>query len=192
MNADRTFYQSIAGLALATGSLLLVPLVAMQFTGEVVWTPADFVFAGALMFGTGLTYKLVTRKSGVIIYKIAVGLALFAGLFLVWTNLAVGITGSEDNTINFMYFGVVAVGIIIAFFTRFKSRGMAHAMFSMAFAQALVGTIALVGGFYQSPTSSIIEIVGIHGFFIALFVISGLLFRYAKQKQLPENPEDEN
>lgn len=38
-------------VALVTGLLLLVPLVAMQFTDEVRWNLADFVVAGALLFG---------------------------------------------------------------------------------------------------------------------------------------------
>lgn len=183
MNSDRNFYQSIARLALATGFLLLIPLVAMQLTDEVAWNKTDFIVAGTLLFGTGLTYRLITRKTNKIIYRFAVGFALLVGLLLVWVNLAVGIIGSEDNPINLMYFGVIAVGIIGAFIARFQSEGMMYTMFAMTLAQSLLGVIALVGGFYQSLPSTVFHIIGVNGFFITLFVISALLFRYAEQEQ---------
>ena len=182
MNENRNFYQSIGLLALTTGILLMIPLIAMQFTKEVVWTLSDFVIAGTLLFGTGLTYKLITRKSNKPTYSIAVGFALFTGLFLIWVNIAVGIIGSEDNPINLLYFGVIFVGIIGAFMARFQSKGMTLAMYAMAIAQALIATIALIGGFYQSPPSTAFHIIAVNGFFITLFVVSALLFRYTAHR----------
>lgn len=41
-------------IALTTGLLLLVPLVAMQFTDEVDWGGGDFVVAGGLLFGVAM------------------------------------------------------------------------------------------------------------------------------------------
>lgn len=182
-NTDRKFYQSIAGLALATGFLLLIPLIAMQFTDEVVWTHSDFIIAGTFLFGTGLTYKLVTRKSGDFAYRVAVGFALFTGLFLLWVNGAVGIIGSENNPVNRLYFGVIAVGIIGAFIARFESQKMVYVMIAMAIAQVLVAAIALIGGYYQTPPSTVFQIIGVNGFFFTLFIVSALLFRYAAQEQ---------
>ncbi len=187
MNTDSNFYQSIAGLALATGLLLMIPLIAMQFTDEVVWTFSDFIFAGTLLFGIGLTYKLITRKSGEIAYRVAIGFALFTGFFLIWTNLAVGIIGTEDNPVNLLYFGVIFVGVIGALMARFRSREMVLTMFAMALAQTLVAAIALIGGFYQSPPSTVFHIIGVNGFFITLFVVSALLFRYAAQGESEQN-----
>lgn len=183
MNTNSNITRSIAGLALATGFILLIPLVAMQFTDEVVWTLFDFIFAGTLLFGTGLTYKLVTRKSPDIAYRIAVSFALSCGLFLIWVNGAVGIIGSENNEINLLYFGVIAVGIIGAFITRFQSQGMSHTLFAMAFAQALIAAIALIIGMHQAPHSSVIEILGVNGLFVGLFLISALWFRYIAREQ---------
>lgn len=178
MNTEHKFYQSIGLLALTTGLLLLIPLIAMQFTDEVVWTLSDFVIAGTLLFGTGLTYKLITRKSSKTAYHVAIGFALFTGLFLVWVNGAVGIIGSEDNPINLLYFGVILLGIIGAFIARFQAKKMALTMYAMAIAQALVAVLALIGGFYQSPPSTVFHIISVNGFFIMLFVVSALLFRY--------------
>lgn len=183
MNTDHKLYQSIAGLALATAGLLLIPLIAMQFTEDVVWTLSDFIVAGSLLFGTGLIYKLITRTSGNLIYRVAIGVALFTGLFLVWVNLAVGIIGSEDNPENLLYFGVILVGLVGAFITRFQSHGMAYTMFAMALAQALVTAIALFSGLYQSPPSTVFHIIGVNGFFITLFALSALLFRYTAKEE---------
>jgi len=189
MNNDRNLLPSIAVLAFATGLLLLIPLTAMQFTSEVNWTISDFIFAGVLFFGTGLMYILVTRilakkTASNIIYRIAVGFALFTGLFLIWVNMAVGIVGSEDNPANLMYFGVIAVGVISALIARFKPKGLARTMFLMAIAQAVIATAILALGLYQSPPSSVIDILGVNGFFVTLFVVAGLLFRYSAEESV--------
>lgn len=179
MNTTNKLYQSITGLALATGLLLLIPLLAMQFSNQIVWSPFDFLVAGTLLFGTGLTYILVTKKTDSIIYRITLGFALFTGLFLIWVNLAVGIVGSENNPANLMYFGVLAVGIIGAFTSRCRPHGMSLTMFAMALAQALVAIVILIGGLYQTPPSTVLHILGVNGFFILLFLLSALLFRRA-------------
>ena len=44
----------IAGWAAAALILLLLPLVAMQFTDEVNWDVADVAVAGALLVGVGI------------------------------------------------------------------------------------------------------------------------------------------
>ena len=77
----------------ATG-LLLLPLIAMQFTDEVNWSAFDFLVMGILLFGTGLTLEFVMRKvkSSKIKYLIY-GIILLA-FFLIWAELAVGIFGT--------------------------------------------------------------------------------------------------
>lgn len=103
MNSTRTLYRSTVRLTLATAILLLIPLIAMHFSNGVVWTLFDFFVAGSLLFGTGFIYLLVTRVLAAklkdnLVYRVAVAFALFIGLFLVWSNLAVGIIGSENIT----------------------------------------------------------------------------------------------
>jgi hypothetical protein len=158
--------------------ILLLPLVAMQFTDEVNWDVADFAFAGALLIGTGVTYELAVRKTGDTAYRSAVGVALAAAFILAWMNLAVGIIGTEDNPANLMYIGVLAVGFIGAIIARFQPDGMARALFATALAQALVAVIALLAGL-GSPWSGPGEILILNGFFVALFVGSAWLFRKA-------------
>ena len=47
MKTSRTVYRSVVRVALGVALILSLPLVAMQFTDEVVWSLADFVLAGA-------------------------------------------------------------------------------------------------------------------------------------------------
>jgi hypothetical protein len=174
------------GIVLAVAFLLLLPLLAMQFTDEVAWDLADFAVAGALLLGTGLTYELAVRKVGNIAYRAAVGVALAAALLLVWINLAVGIIGSEDNPANLMYIGVLAVGIIGALILRFQPQGMARALFATALAQTVVALIALIAEL-GSPWSGPRELLMLNGFFVALWVGSALLFLRAARRNLDSN-----
>ena len=104
------------------------------------------------------------------------GIALAASLMLVWLSLGVGIIGRDGDPANAMYFGVLAIGIVIAISARFQPRGMARALVAMALAQALVTVIALSAEL-GLPWSGPAEILLLNGFFIALFVGSAWLFR---------------
>jgi hypothetical protein len=83
--------RSILRVALITAALLLVPAIAMQFTNDVTWGPGDFLIAGALIFGTGLLYVLITERTSSRNARIAVGAGLAAALLTVWAELSVGI-----------------------------------------------------------------------------------------------------
>ena len=78
-------------IVLTSTIILLIPLIAMQFTNEVKWTPFDFVIAGSLLLGTGLGIELVIRKTKNIKFQIAICLGLILVLFLISAELAVGI-----------------------------------------------------------------------------------------------------
>lgn len=73
------------------GSLLLIPLLAIQFTSEVKWSLADFIVAAILLFGTGGLIELVIRKVKTIKYRLLIAGILLLILALVWIELAVGI-----------------------------------------------------------------------------------------------------
>lgn len=73
--------------------LLLIPLIAMQFTDEVNWTFFDFVIAGFLLLGFGLICEVLLRKLKKIKYRIAICLALIIIFLLIWADLAIGIFG---------------------------------------------------------------------------------------------------
>ena len=81
-------------VVLVTAAILLIPFVAMQFTGEVNWTASDFVIMGVLLFGTGLLFQFAANKIRSTKSRLlAIGAIAFAFLF-VWAELAVGIVGS--------------------------------------------------------------------------------------------------
>lgn len=156
--------------------LLLLPLVAMQFTEEVAWTPFDFFVFGTMLLAACGTYELGTRVSGSAAYRAAVGVAVVGGFVLVWINLAVGIIGTERDPANLMFGGVLLVGAVGALVARFRPRGMARALAATAVAQASVGAIALVGGLG-------VEAVVLSGFFAALWLTSAGLFRKAARER---------
>ncbi len=74
--------------------LLLVPLIAMQFTNEVNWDVFDFLVMGILLYGTGLSCELVLRKVKSTTNRVIICFAILLALFLIWAELAVGIFGS--------------------------------------------------------------------------------------------------
>lgn len=159
----------------AAALFLLANFVAMQFTDEVDWSASDFVFAGVLLFVPLGIYEFVARKTSDTAYRTGVGMALVAGLLLLWVSGAVGITDSEADL---LYFLALVVGLVGAFVARFRPDGMARAMFVTALALASAGVIALVAGMVPAYNSAF-EILGITGFFVVLFVGSALLFREA-------------
>ncbi|WP_340102921.1 hypothetical protein [Rhodohalobacter sp. 8-1] len=176
MKKQKSFAASLGLVALVTAALLAIPLVAMAITNEVNWSLYDFLFAGILIFGAGALYVFIRRQSESMMYRIASGLALLSALFLIWSNLAVGIIGSEDNVANYMYFGVVLILIIGVALSRFRPQGMALALFSTALAQGSTILFALAAGMHRYSGSSIQEIIMVNGFFIVLFTTSGVLF----------------
>lgn len=75
----------------AAAFIMLAPLVAMQFTAEVNWTPFDFIFMGALLLICGgaeeVMLRLVKTETGRVI-----GTGVILGVFvLVWAQGAVGV-----------------------------------------------------------------------------------------------------
>lgn len=75
-------------------AVLMVPLVAMQFTSEVNWDIVDFVAMGMLLVVAGLLYVAGSRAVKTKQQRILVGLVVAVLLFLTWAELAVGIFGT--------------------------------------------------------------------------------------------------
>ncbi len=80
-------------LLVITG-LLLIPLVAMQFTNDVNWSLSDFAIAGFLLSGTGLACEFSLQNIRKTTYRLAICGGLLLLLCLLWLELAVSIFGS--------------------------------------------------------------------------------------------------
>lgn len=76
-------------IALATGLILLVPLLAMQFTDDVAWTLFDFAIAGVLLFSAGFVFVLAARRTRK--YRVIIAIVVAAAFLYLWAELAVGI-----------------------------------------------------------------------------------------------------
>lgn len=179
----------IAGLTIVVVCILMIPLVAMQYTDEVKWSFFDFVFMGALLFGAGLTYKLVARKMGIVAYRVAVGIAVVTSLVLVWINAAVGIIG--DGPINILYLGVPAVGLLGAFISNFQPQGMARTLFVMALAQFLVPVIALIIG-TSDFAPDVVQVFILNAVFVILYLGSAVLFGTVALQSEQSSTEDDS
>jgi hypothetical protein len=84
----------------------------MQFTDEVRWSLADFVFAGALLGGTGLLLEVAVRKPGNIAYRaaaIAIGLAAI-------------VLGGADDAPGISLFGCLLIAGTVALTVRAAQR----------------------------------------------------------------------
>jgi hypothetical protein len=156
------------------GLLLLAPLVAMQIAPDsgVNWTVGDFIFAAFLLGGVGLAAELAVRISTSWTYRIGAALGLAAGFFLLWANAAVGYIG-DDNPLNIVFVGVVALAFVGSLVARFRPRGMAVAMAAAGIAHFIAGAI----GFPQDPITGPVTLV-----FTAMWLTSAWLFRNAARE----------
>jgi hypothetical protein len=164
--------------ALVAALIVTVLVLASHFVDVWNWPPAAFVVVGALIFGIGFTYELVTRNRDAIAYRAAVGIAFVTGFLLLWGNF---VQMADVNPAAAMYFGVPVVGIIGAVVARLRPNGMARALFVTALVQALVVMIALIIRNPQDTpwTAAVLRGFGGNGFNVMLFIASALLFRRA-------------
>ena len=81
-------------IALATGAILLIPLIAMQFTTEVNWDETDFVVMGSLLFGIASVFVLAARRVPRK-HRVLLGGLFIAAFLYLWAELAVGVFWRE-------------------------------------------------------------------------------------------------
>jgi hypothetical protein len=75
----------------AIGSILLAPLIAMQFTDEVSWTRSDFAAAAVLLVGAGAMFEVANRYTRNRRGCVAIGSVLAGAVLLIWAQGAVGV-----------------------------------------------------------------------------------------------------
>ena len=77
------------------GLLLLIPLIAMQFTIEVNWSVFDFIIMGTLLTITGLLIEVILQKVKNSKNRLILIVTIVMMFFLIWAELAVGLFGTR-------------------------------------------------------------------------------------------------
>lgn len=150
-------------------ALVLSPLVAMKFTTEVNWDETDFIFAAVIFGIVGGLIELAVRKSANWYFRFGWVFAVLAGFIVIWSNLAVGMIGNEDNPINLWFGAVLLIAIAGSVASRFFRSILSAAMFTAGSVQAAIGIFA--GILDIDPRGGIFTIV-----LSAAWFISSLLF----------------
>ncbi len=94
-----TMAKTTMRVALGALAAWMVPFVASRFTPDWNWPVRAFVLVYCLFFLVGMAFVLISRRMGAWSYKAGVGIALFAGFGLGWSNM-VHVSGTE-NPANF-------------------------------------------------------------------------------------------
>lgn len=174
------------GIAIA---LILLPLLAMQFTSEVNWTLSDFIAAGLMIGLTGGAIELAVRGSDNPWGRAGAVVMILASLLLVWVNLAVGFLGSEDNPANAMFLLVLGIAIGGSIVTRLRPGPMVRTMLAAAIVQVLVAALGLAAGWASPGWQGTYEVVVGSTLFGGLWLISAGLFRNAAQDEAGRQAE---
>ena len=94
VTSTNKYSNNFISIALAVIAILMIPLVAMQFTDEVKWTLIDFIAAGIILFGFGLVCEFILSKTRSTKYRILLVSLLMVLLIIFWAELAVGLFGT--------------------------------------------------------------------------------------------------
>jgi hypothetical protein len=98
MKTSKALARSAARVALGVAFILTLPLVAMLFTDDVVWSLADFAVVGVLLTTIGVALELAVRKAG----------NLAAALGIAAIGVAAAVFGKADDAP-----GLVLIGILL-------------------------------------------------------------------------------
>ncbi|NNC48222.1 MAG: hypothetical protein HKO13_07315 [Sphingomonas sp.] len=175
----------IAGWAIV-GLLLLLPVAAMRLQVDGVdWGTEDFIVAFVLLVGSGLLIEGLVRVSHNPAYRLGAALAVLTTLFMIWSNLAVGIVGSENDPFNSFYFLLLPLIALGALIVRLRARGMAAVMALAAIFPVGMAIAALALRKHLQPMGSVTEIVGVNSLFVLLYGLSALLFWKTARRPVP-------
>jgi hypothetical protein len=96
---DTMTRRSIVRVALATGLILLLPLVTTLTSDGEGWSVADFVFAAVLLGGTGLLLELAAKKPRSVALRAGAGAIAVAAIAL----------GEADDAPGLVLFGLLLI-----------------------------------------------------------------------------------
>jgi hypothetical protein len=104
--------RSVVRVALGVAIVTSLPLVAMQFSDDVVWSLADFVLVAAFLTIIGVAIELAVRKTG----------GLGAALGLAALGVAAALFGGSDDAPGLVLLGLVLVAAACAIVVRTRAR----------------------------------------------------------------------
>lgn len=158
--------------------LFILPAVAMRLTNEVVWTASDFAVWAAMLLVACAVADIALRKATSFVTLSAGLIAVGAGFFTVWVNLAVGIIGNEHDPHNLPFMAVPLVALIGGLIARLKPDRMALAMLVAAVAQLAAAIFAISDGRVDQGSRTA-EIVFAALIIPALWLLSSGLYKKA-------------
>jgi ribosomal protein L13E len=112
MKTSKVLARSAARVAVGVALILAVPLVAMQLSGDVVWSLADFVGAALFLTVIGVAIELAMRRTGNV--GVAIGLAALGVLAAVF--------GESDDAPGLVLMGLVLIATACAIGVRTAQR----------------------------------------------------------------------
>lgn len=177
-----------------TKQLVYSILVAAAFSWPWIWMVAsgsagegdlvDLISLGtlpAIIISAVIVYREAMQYPAT--YKWAFTQALCTAFLLTWIIPAVGIYERSGDPYDLPFYGVLAVGVIGALISRFRPKGMALTLASMAAAQVLVEMSGIIAGLGSR--------ILLNGFFTVLWLGSALLFRNAAQGKAECKPDSD-
>jgi hypothetical protein len=175
-------------VALAPVPLLLVALFGNTFVEGWNWNPGAFVLLWVVVAAATFVYRwLATSQAANLPFKLGVGLAVLASFVLGWITLAVKVIG-EENPANLFYFLIILGGLVGVGLARFQAAKLAKVAFAMAGAVLLVPVLALLLWPESDFSPGVDKVFVLNGFFVAMYVVSGLLLRHAGGRTAKADP----
>ena len=163
----------VRNVAVGALAVWMIPVVAAQFVPDWHWGVGGFAMAYLVFFTAGMVFAVIARRMGEWTYKAGVGVAVFAGLGLAWSNMVQ--TADSGHPENLWFFSVLVVGLIGAAVARLRAPGLAWTLFTMA---AVMAGISVVLPSWAPPEMARRVAIG-HAGLVVVFTASGLLFRRA-------------
>ena len=109
---NKALRRSVVRVALGVAIVTSLPLIAMQFSDEVVWSLGDFILLAVLLTVIGVAIELAVRRSGGI--GTAIGIAAL--------GVAAVLFGGADDAPGLVLLGLVLVTTAFAIGMRTRAR----------------------------------------------------------------------
>jgi hypothetical protein len=153
---------------LGAAALIILPLIAMKIIEPRSWAIQDFPFALIMVTAIGAAFELAWRLPTSWAYSAGAAVAIATSTLLVLGNLAVGFAGSENNSINLVFFLVPTVLAIGSVAVRFRAAGLSTVLKLTAALQLALGLFVFTQGHFTGPLTVA---------FTGLWLAASVLFR---------------